>query len=80
MSGGRRVREMERTALPEGNGENLIVSGFMVIGFLYGLSLASHSELASFLGAHASLSQDAFQQGGSWEAGRTSGRESPVFL
>ena len=45
----------------EGNGENcsatcLIVSGFMVIGLVSGLSLASHSELGSFLGAHASLS------------------------
>ena len=67
----------------EGNGENfsatwLTVSGFMVIGLVSGLSLASHSELGSFLGAHASLSWDGFQQGGSWEAGRTSGLESPI--
>ena len=47
---------MERTALPEGNGGTLTVSGFMVIGFLSGLSLVSHSELAPFLGAHAPLS------------------------
>ena len=45
----------------EGNRENrsatwLTVSGFMVIGLVSGLSLASHSELGSFLGAHASLS------------------------
>ena len=67
----------------EGNGENcsatcLTVSGFMVIGLVSGLSLASHSELGSFLGAHASLSQDGFQRGGSWEVGRTSGLECPV--
>ena len=69
----------------EGNGENcsatcLTVSGFMVVGFLSGLSLASHSELGSFLGAHTSLTGDGFQQGGSWEVGRTSGLESPVSL
>ena len=45
----------------EGNGENcsatwLTVSDFIVIGLVSGLSLASHSELGSFLGAHASLS------------------------
>ena len=45
----------------EGNGENcsamwLTVSGFMVIGLVSGLSLASLSELGSFLGAHVSLS------------------------
>ena len=38
----------------------LTVSGFMVIGLVSCLSLASHSELGSFLGAHASLSQDGF--------------------
>ena len=50
----------------EGNRENcsatwLTVSGFMVIVLVSGLSLASHSELGSFLGAHASLSRDGFQ-------------------
>ena len=45
----------------EGNGENcsamwLTVSDFIVIGLVSGLSLASHSELGSFLGAHASFS------------------------
>ena len=54
-----RVRETERTAVPRGS-----VSGFMVIGLVTGLSLASHSELGSFLGTHASLSQDGFQRGG----------------
>ena len=39
----------------EGNGENcsatcLTVSGFMVVGFLSGLSLANHSELGSSWG------------------------------
>ena len=50
----------------EGNGENcsatwLTVSGFLAIGLVSGLSLASHSELGSSLGAHASLSRDGFQ-------------------
>ena len=67
----------------EGNGENcsatwLTVSGFMVIGLVSGLSLASHSELESFLGAHASLSRGGFQRGGSWEVARTSGLQSPI--
>ena len=67
----------------EGNGENcsatwLTVSGFMVIGLVSGLSLSSHSELGSFLGAHASLSRDGFQRGGSWEVARTSGLQSPI--
>ena len=47
----------------EGTQENcsamwLPVSGFMVIGLVSGLSLASHSDSESFLMAHASLSQD----------------------
>ena len=67
----------------EGNGENcsatwLTISGFMVIGLVSGLSLASHSELGSFLGAHTSLRRDGFQRGGSWEVGRTSGLQSPI--
>ena len=69
------MRETERTAVPRGS-----VSGFMVIGLVSGLSLASHSELGSSLGAHASLSRDGFQQGGSWEVGRTSALQSPIFL
>ena len=36
----------------------LAVSGFMVMGFVSGLSLANHSDSESFLVAHASLSQD----------------------
>ena len=44
----------------EGNGENcsatwLTISGIIVIGLDSGLSLASHSEMGSFVGAHASL-------------------------
>ena len=67
----------------EGNGEScsatwLTVSGFMVIGLVSGLSLDSHSELGSFLEAHASLSRDGFQLGGSWEVARTSGLQSPI--
>ena len=67
----------------EGNWENcsatwLTVSGFMVFGLVSGLSLASHSELGSFLGAYASLGWDEFQQGEFWEVGRTYGLESPI--
>ena len=35
----------------------LTVSGFMVLTLVSGLSLANHSDLGSFLVAHASLSQ-----------------------
>ena len=67
----------------EGNGENcsatwLTVSGFMVIGLVSGLSVASHAELGSFLGAHASLSRDGFQRGGSWEVGKAFELQSPI--
>ena len=49
----------------EGNGENcsatwLTVSGFMGIGLVSGWSLASLSELGSFLVAYASLIQGGF--------------------
>ena len=36
----------------------LTVSGFMVMGFVSGWSLANHSNSESFLVAHASLSQN----------------------
>ena len=49
--GGRQEREGKRASATW-----LAVSGFMVIGLVSGLSLASHSALGSFLGAHASLS------------------------
>ena len=67
----------------EGNQEScsavwLAVSGFMVMGLVSGLSLASHSDSGSFLVAHTSLSQDGFQQEGFWEVGRTYGLASPL--
>ena len=36
----------------------LTVSGFMLMGLVYGLSLANHSDSESFLMVHAWLSQD----------------------
>ena len=51
----------------------LAVSGFMVMGLVSGLSLASHSDSESFLVAQALLIQDGCQQEGSWEVGRTYG-------
>ena len=47
----------------------LTVSGFTVMGLVYGLSLASNSDSGSFLVVHASLSQDGFQREGFWEVG-----------
>ena len=44
----------------------VVVSGFMVMRLVSGWSLANHSNLESFLVAHASLSQDGCQQG-FWE-------------
>ena len=41
----------------------LAVSGFMVMGFVSGLSLANHSDLGYFLVVYALLSQDGFQRG-----------------
>ena len=54
------------------------VSGFTVLGLVFGLSLSNHSNSGSFLGVLASLSQDGFQWGGFWEVGRTYGLASPV--
>ena len=56
----------------EGTQENcsamwLTVSGFMVIGLVSGLSLASHSDSESFLVVHALFSQDGCQRQGFWE-------------
>ena len=48
----------------------LTVSGFMVMGLVPGLSLASHSDSGSFLVVNTLLSQGGFQQGGFWEVGR----------
>ena len=47
----------------------LAVSGFMVMGLVSRLSLASHSDSGSFLVLHPLLSQDGCQQGGFWEVG-----------
>ena len=44
----------------------LVVSGFMVMGLVSGLSLANHSDSESFLVVHALFSQDEFQRG-FWE-------------
>ena len=51
------------------------VSGFMVMGVVSGLTLASHCawpvvDSGSFLGAQATLNQDGFQCQGFWEVGR----------
>ena len=61
-----RVREPRRTALSEW----LTVSGFMVMGLVSWLSLASHSDSESFLVVHALFSQDGCQRGGFWEVVR----------
>ena len=45
----------------------LAVSGFMVMGLVSRLSLASHSNSESFLVVHALFSQDGCQQEGFWE-------------
>ena len=45
----------------------LTVSGFMVMGLVPGLSLASHSDSESFMVVHALFSQDGCQRGGFWE-------------
>ena len=41
--------------------------GFLVMGFVSGLSLANHSDSGSFLVVHAFLSQNGHQRGGFWE-------------
>ena len=45
----------------------LVVSHFMEVGLISGLSLANHSDSGSFLVAHLLFSQDVFQQGGFWK-------------
>ena len=56
------------------------VLGVMVMGLVSGLSLANHSDSASFLVVCAPLSQDRFQREGFWELGRTYGLASPFAL
>ena len=46
----------------------LAVSGFMVMGLVSGLSLASHSDPESFLVVPALFSQDGCHREGFWEA------------
>ena len=48
----------------------LTVSGFMMMGFISGLSLANHSDSESFLVMHALFSQDGCQREGFWEVVR----------
>ena len=48
----------------------LPVSGFMVMGLVSGLSLASHSDSESFLVVHTLFSQDGCQREGFWDAVR----------
>ena len=43
------------------------VSDFMVMGLVYGLSLANHSDSESFLVVYALFSQDGRQREGFWE-------------
>ena len=62
----------------KGNQQNypamwLTVLGFMVMGLVSRLSLASHSDSGSFLAVYASLSQDGCQRERIWEVGRTCG-------
>ena len=45
----------------------LAVLGFMVIGLVFRLSLANHSDSESFLVVHALFSQDGCQREGFWE-------------
>ena len=45
----------------------LMVSDFMLMGLVSGLSLANHSDSESFLVAHTSLNQDGCQREGFWE-------------
>ena len=61
----RRVREPRRTAVTW-----LAVSGFMVMGLVSGLSLASHSDSEPFLVVLTLFSQDGCQRGGFWEVVR----------
>ena len=68
-----KVRELRRTALPcssKSQGLSGTVSFQVVCGQS---SCATHiwSDSGSFLGTHASLSQDRFQHKGFWEIGRT---------
>ena len=45
----------------------LEVLGFMVMGLVFGLSLANHSDSEPFLVVHALFNQDGCQKEGFWE-------------
>ena len=45
----------------------LVVSGFMVKGFVFGFSLVNHSDAGSFLVVHTLLCQVGCQREGFWE-------------
>ena len=60
-----RAREPRRAALSHG----FAVPGYMVLGLVSRLSLASHSDSVSFLMVHALFSQDGCQRG-FWEVVR----------
>ena len=47
-----------------------MISGFMAMGLVSGLSLANHSDSESFLVVHALFSQDGCQREGFWEVVR----------
>ena len=65
-----RVREPRRTALPRVLCHVLAVSGFMVMGLVSRLSLASDSDSESFLVVHTLFSQDGCYREGFWEVVR----------
>ena len=78
---GRLGGEQEGTGIQEDRSTTwLAVSGFMVMALISGLSLANHSDSASFLVAHASLGQDGLQRRGFWDVGRTYELASPFDL
>ena len=69
----RRVRKSWRISLPCGSHFQAYDDGISL-----GLISGRHSDSASFLAVHASLSQDGFHWGGFWEVNRTFGLKSPV--
>ena len=58
----------------------LTASGFIVVGLVSRLSLASHSDSRSFLVVLVLLSGDGIHRGGFWEVGRIHGLDSPFDL
>ena len=61
-------RELEGKGTQENcSAMRLEVLGFMVMGLLSRLSLASYSDSGSFLVAHTLLNQNGYQQEGFWE-------------